>query len=149
MSYLSITHPRRYFLKSIIRLEDGIEKHSKDHRYFIEIEVIDKASGKKGRIADYVVEDHVDKKLCYPTETSWNPDVTIYVIVTAKDQGNWLRHFVDNMVDIQEQINDENIHTIIVDFGSEDVDINSYLQHSRLKNYKGIIMRVKCQYRYT
>ena len=114
-----------------------MKRYTQNHRYFIEIEVVDKVSGEKGRIAEHVAENHVDKTLCYPTETSWNPDVTVYVIITVKNQGIWIRHFVDNMVDIQEQTKDENIHPIIVDFESEDVDIDSYLQHSRLKHHTG------------
>ena len=137
---LVTAYSRKYSLESVIRLEEVQELHSQNHQYYIEIEVVDRLSSKKGRIAEHVVENSVDGKFCYPADNTWNPDVTVYVIITVKNQGIWLRHFVDNVIDIQEQTNDHNIHPIIVDFCSRDIDTESYLQHTSLKHYTGKVI---------
>lgn len=56
---------------------------------------------------------------------------------TGMNQGVWVRHFIDNIVDIQDATDDQNIHPIIVDFGSRDSDTDTYLKGSRLKHCSG------------
>ena len=122
---------------SVIRAEDVLEKHTKDQRFFIELEVFDNADNKTWRVAEHVVQKSSSSKLCYLASSPWQHDVTVYVIVTVKNQGVWIRHFIDNIVDIQDATNDQNIHPIIVDFGSRDSDIDTYLKRSHLKHYSG------------
>ena len=128
---------RRYSLKSVIRLENVYEKHTKDQSYFIELEVFDNKDNKTWRVAEHVVEKSISRKLCYLSESPWQPDVTVYVIITVKNQGVWIRHFIDNILDIQDATGDHNIHPIIVDFGSKDSNTDTYLKRSRLKHYSG------------
>ena len=121
----------------MIRLEDVLEKHTKDQRYFIELEILDKTDNKTWRIAENVVQKYMSGDLCYLTQSPWQSDVTVYVIITVKNQGVWVRHFIDNIVDIQDATDDQHIHPIIVDFGSRDSDTDTYLKRSRLKHYSG------------
>ena len=132
-------------MRSILKVEEFKTKTPPTLQYFVDIEVFDKSNGEVARIAEPVWENCIDKNLCYPAETSWNPDVMIYVIVTVKNQGIWLRHFIDTMVYLQEQTNDSNIHPVIVDFGSKDVGFNDteiYLERSPLKQYTGNQIRL-------
>ena len=118
-------------------MEGVLEKHTKDQRYFIELEVLDKTANKTWRVAENLVEKSTSGALCYLADSPWKPDVTVYPIITVKNQGVWLRHFIDNIVDIQDATDDQNIHPIIVDFGSRDSDTDTYLKRSRLKHYSG------------
>jgi hypothetical protein len=121
----------------VIRVEDVLEKHTTDQRYFIELEVLDKNANKTWRVTETVVEKSTSGTLCYLAESPRQADVTVYPIITVKNQGVWLRHFIDNIVNIQDATSDENIHPVIVDFGSRDSDTDTYLKRSRLKHYSG------------
>ena len=127
---------------SVIRLESVNEKQTNDHRYFIELEIFDNVDNQTWRVAEHVVQKSGSRDLCYPTPSPWQPDVTVYVIVTVKNQGVWIRHFIDNIVDIQEATNDQNIHPIIVDFGSRDSDTDTYLKRTHLKHYSGEFFKI-------
>ena len=127
---------------SVIRLESVHEKQTNDHRYFIELEIFDNVDNQTWRIAEHVVQKSGSRDLCYLTPSPGQPDVTVYVIVTVKNQGVWIRHFIDNIVDIQDATNDQNIHPIIVDFGSRDSDTDTYLKRTHLKHYSGEFFKI-------
>ena len=122
----------------MIRVENAHNGKTGDHSYFLELIVTRNET--KWRIIDHVVLSSAEGKLCRPVVNFWNPDVTIYVIITAKNQGIWLRHFIDNMVDIKQQTKDNNIHPIIVDFASEDIDIDKYLKNSNVNHFTGTLI---------
>ena len=139
-SYLECVYSRKYVLKSIIRVEEVMQRNTNIRRYFVDIEVADRKTNKTARIAEHILENPVDNTFCSPERNSWNPDAMIYVLLTVKNQGIWVRHFIDTIENIQEQTKDYNIHPIIVDFGSKDFPVNdteTYLQHSKLKQYSG------------
>ena len=143
--YSNFIRFREYSLTSIIKVEEFAAKFNASMtQFFLDIEVINTKTGQVARIAEHVWENLGDKTLCKPGESSWDPDVMVYVIVTVKNQGFWLRHFIDTLVYIQEQTDDSNIHPIIVDFGSQDVGFNDteiYLERCPLKHYTGNLQK--------
>ena len=133
-------YSRKYVLKSVIRVEEVMQRKTNIRRYFVDIEVADRKTTKTERMAEHVLENPKDNRLCTPERNSWNPDAMVYVVVTVKNQGIWVRHFIDTIEDIQEQTKDYNIHLIIVDFGSKDFPVNYieiFLRQSKLKHYSG------------
>ena len=73
--------------------------------------------------------------MCYPQGMQWNKTADVYLILTAKNLGRWVHHFIKNMEKIAQETNDEHLHVIIYDFDSGDIDIKHAFQRTILKNY--------------
>ena len=59
----------------------------------------------------------------------------MYLILTAKNLGRWVHHFIKNVEDVVQQTKDDHLHVVIFDFDSPDIDLKQVLQGSTLKNY--------------
>ena len=75
------------------------------------------------------------KKLCYPKNFQWNATVPVYLVVTAKNLGRWLHHFIKSVERIFTETNDTNLHVIIYDYNSSDINLEEVLKQSSLINY--------------
>ncbi|KAL9958915.1 hypothetical protein ACROYT_G035992 [Oculina patagonica] len=75
------------------------------------------------------------KELCYPENFQWNITVNVYLIVTAKNLGRWVHHFIKNVEKIVNETNDPNLHVIIYDYNSPDINLEKILKESSLTNY--------------
>ena len=127
--------PRRYTLHSITRVEKK-EDQQKGARYFIEVIITHLLSGKKYNLAEYVFQPKGNNvSMCYPQGMQWNKTTDVYLILTAKNLGRWVHHFIKNMEKIVQETNDEHLHVIIYDFDSGDIDIKRAFQRTILKNY--------------
>ena len=130
-----ISFPRKYSLQSITRVEKK-EDQQQGTRYFIEVIITDLLSGKKYNLAEYVFQPKGNNlPMCYPQGMQWNKTADVYLILTAKNLGRWVHHFIKNMEKIVQETNDEHLHVIIYDFDSGDIDIKDALQRTILKNY--------------
>ena len=86
-------------------------------------------------LAEYVFEPK-DKTepLCYPRGLQWNRTADVYLILTAKNLGRWVHHFIKNVEEIVQETKDEHLHVLIFDFDSPDIDLEQALKRSTL-NY--------------
>ncbi|XP_074634408.1 beta-1,4-N-acetylgalactosaminyltransferase 3-like [Acropora palmata] len=135
MDSLKKSYFERYRLHSITRVEKK-EDQEKGARYFIEAIVKDLVSGKKYNLAEYVFQPKGNNlPMCYPQGMQWNKTADVYLILTAKNLGRWVHHFIKNMEKIVQETNDEHLHVIIYDFDSGDIDIKDAFQRTILKNY--------------
>ncbi|KAK2569174.1 Beta-1 [Acropora cervicornis] len=126
---------KRQSLQSITRVEKK-EDQQQGTRYFIEVIITDLLSGKKYNLAEYVFQPKGNNlPMCYPQGMQWNKTTDVYLILTAKNLGRWVHHFIKNMEKIVQETNDEHLHVIIYDFDSGDIDIKRAFQRSILKNY--------------
>ena len=53
----------------------------------------------------------------------WHRNATIYFILPVKNQGKWVHHFASQLANMSSQTSDFGFHVIIVDFDSDDIDI--------------------------
>ena len=60
---------------------------------------------------------------CYPRGYIIKTDVTVNVIVVAKRQTRWLRHFLANMEEIYVKTKDKHINVIIAKYGNDDEEL--------------------------
>ncbi|XP_067044543.1 uncharacterized protein [Acropora muricata] len=135
MDSLEKSYFGRYSLQSITRVEKK-EDQQQGTRYFIEVIITDLLSGKKYNLAEYVFQPKGNNlPMCYPQGMQWNKTTDVYLILTAKNLGRWVHHFIKNMEKIVQETNDEHLHVIIYDFDSGDIDIKRAFQRSILKNY--------------
>ena len=64
-----------------------------------------------------------ENELCVPEGYEWKINVDIFLILPVKNQGGWLHFFLKEMVRLYRATQDEHFFVIIIDFGSEDVDV--------------------------
>ncbi|KAJ7380352.1 hypothetical protein OS493_008804 [Desmophyllum pertusum] len=105
------------------------------NRYLIEVELLDLTNNRKVLLSEYVFMPNGTKKLCYPKDFQWNRTVNVYLIVTAKNLGRWVHHFIKNVERILNETNDPNLHVIIYDYNCSDINLEKVLKESSLTNY--------------
>ena len=126
---------RKYRLQYIKRVEKK-EDQQKGGRYFLELVVKDLSNGANYILAEYVFQPNgKNSTLCYPRGFQWNRTADVYLILTAKNLGRWVHHFIKNVEKIAQETNDEHLHAVVYDFDSPDIDLKQAFERSALKNY--------------
>ena len=120
---------------SIKRVEKK-EDPFKGNRYFLELVVKDLTDATTYILAEYVFQPREENShLCYPKGLQWNRTADVYLILTAKNLGRWVHHFIKNVEKIVQETKDEQLHVVIYDFDSPDIDLKQAFQRSTLKNF--------------
>ena len=126
---------RKYKLESIVRVEKK-EDPQKGSRYFLELQVGDLQTGSSHILAEYVYRPlEANPTLCYPKGMQWNRTADVYLIVTSKNLGRWVHHFIKNVEQIVLETKDPHLHVVIFDFESPDIDLKEAFKQSSLTNY--------------
>ncbi|XP_022782358.1 beta-1,4-N-acetylgalactosaminyltransferase 3-like [Stylophora pistillata] len=132
-------YPRKYELLSVRRVEKK-EDLLKGDRYLIEVVVKYLPNGASYILAEYVFQPkNLSGPLCYASGLQWDRTADVYLILTAKNLGRWVHHFIKNVEQIIKETKDEHLHVVIFDFGSPDIDLEQALKKSSLKNYHFIV----------
>uniref|UniRef100_A0A8C3KZ03 Hexosyltransferase n=1 Tax=Chrysolophus pictus TaxID=9089 RepID=A0A8C3KZ03_CHRPC len=74
--------------------------------------------------------------LCRPLQLSWKQDIMVHFVVPVKNQARWVQQFISDMVSLYDITKDANFNVILVDFDSDDMDIEKALQDARLPRYQ-------------
>uniref|UniRef100_A0A8C0IPG0 Beta-1,4-N-acetylgalactosaminyltransferase n=1 Tax=Chelonoidis abingdonii TaxID=106734 RepID=A0A8C0IPG0_CHEAB len=74
--------------------------------------------------------------LCRPLRLSWRQDVMVHFVVPVKNQARWVQQFIADMASLYWNTKDANFNVILVDFESEDMDVEKALQEARLPRYQ-------------
>lgn len=123
------------------------------NRFFLELVLFEVKTKELQRLSEYVYQMKDSKTLCRPKGLVWSPTVKINAIVTAKNQGPWIVHYIQDMARVIHATNDDNVHFVISDYGNNGVDIeNEFKRYVNVQNYgfgrpmeisKGIPLGVK------
>ncbi|NXC64020.1 B4GN4 acetylgalactosaminyltransferase, partial [Aleadryas rufinucha] len=70
--------------------------------------------------------------LCRPLRLSWRQDVMVHFVVPVKNQARWVQQFISDMAGLYGATRDANFNVILVDFDSEDMDVEKALRDARL-----------------
>uniref|UniRef100_A0A8B9J7R6 Hexosyltransferase n=1 Tax=Astyanax mexicanus TaxID=7994 RepID=A0A8B9J7R6_ASTMX len=73
--------------------------------------------------------------LCQPVMLQWKRDVMVHFVVPVKNQARWVQQFISDMELLHHETKDENFNIIIVDFQSDDMDIEQALRQSSVPRY--------------
>lgn len=139
LSELVLCLLRKYELLSVRRVEKK-EDLLKGDRYLIEVVVKYLPNGASYILAEYVFQPkNLSGPLCYASGLQWDRTADVYLILTAKNLGRWVHHFIKNVEQIIKETKDEHLHVVIFDFGSPDIDLEQALKKSSLKNYHFIV----------
>lgn len=67
---------------------------------------------------------------------SWNPcgepEVCFCLCLAVKNQARWVQQFISDMAHLYEATKDANFNVILVDFDSDDMDVEKALQDAHL-----------------
>ena len=92
-------------------------------RYLFELVFRDRARNNIVRISDFAYKFHNSSNFCKPGGITWQRKVTVNVILTVKNQGTWAQYFINEMSQIYDETRDDYVNIIVVDYGSEGIDI--------------------------
>lgn len=74
--------------------------------------------------------------LCQPVMLQWRRDVMVHFVVPVKNQARWVQQFISDMENLHRQTKDDNFSIIIVDFESDDMDVEQALRESSVPRYE-------------
>ncbi|NXF49983.1 B4GN4 acetylgalactosaminyltransferase, partial [Oceanites oceanicus] len=74
--------------------------------------------------------------LCRPLRLSWKQDVMVHFVVPVKNQARWVQQFISDMARLYGATKDANFNIILVDFDSDDMDVEKALRDARLPRYQ-------------
>ncbi|NXY79173.1 B4GN4 acetylgalactosaminyltransferase, partial [Glareola pratincola] len=74
--------------------------------------------------------------LCRPLRLSWKQDVMVHFVVPVKNQARWVQQFISDMARLYRATKDANFNVILVDFDSDDMDVEKALRDARLPRYQ-------------
>ena len=99
-SELLLCFLRTYELLSVRRVEKKGDPLKGD-RYLLELVVKYLPNGANYILAEYVFQPKdLSGPLCYPSGLQWDRTADVYLILTAKNLGRWVHHFIKNVEQI-------------------------------------------------
>ncbi|KAG8438134.1 hypothetical protein GDO86_008720 [Hymenochirus boettgeri] len=150
-----------YTLLRIINVEKRRDS-ARGNRYFIELELQERS--RKVRLAEYVylllhrgaggdseespptdtsetsptpqLPLYSKPVLCQPIGLSWNSQTTVHFVVPVKNQARWVQQLISDLEFLYTKTNDEKFNLILVDYDSEDMDVEKALRDSKLPSYQ-------------
>lgn len=136
---LKRVYPRKYQLKYIKQVERK-QDPLRGYRYFLELVLEDVISNSTYILAEYMFQ-HLGRNipLCYPRGFQWNRTADVYLIITAKNLGRWVQHFIKNVENIIQETKDDHLHVVVYDFDSRDINLTEVFEKSTIKNYHFLI----------
>ncbi|XP_065670344.1 beta-1,4-N-acetylgalactosaminyltransferase 3 isoform X3 [Hydra vulgaris] len=134
MVALSIKFPNRFKLHTIVNIENAHDVYG--DRYLIELALEDFHESKISRLSVYVFRSFNSNELCYPEDYQWNNNAMVHLILTVKNQGAWVQHYIESLSNLYSKTKDERFNLIIVDFESYEVNVTELLAKSILPHWQ-------------
>uniref|UniRef100_A0A8C4ECT1 Beta-1,4-N-acetylgalactosaminyltransferase n=1 Tax=Dicentrarchus labrax TaxID=13489 RepID=A0A8C4ECT1_DICLA len=149
---------RIYTLLRIINVEKRRDS-ARGNRYLVELELMERGRSVV-RLSEYIYlllhrsrqgEESLENTdsapasapasapsplLCQPVMLQWRKDVMVHFVVPVKNQARWVQQFISDMENLHRQTKDDNFSIIIVDFESEDMDVEQALRESGVPRYE-------------
>lgn len=123
---------RKYSLEKVVRAEQTVDKEKGD-RFLLELQLALRARTNTSlRLSKYVFMKKGSNELCFPEGYQWRRNANIYFILPVKNQGGWVRHFITEVTRLYNQTRDEHFFVIIIDFNSDDVNVEGMLNSSSI-----------------
>uniref|UniRef100_A0A667WS94 Beta-1,4-N-acetylgalactosaminyltransferase n=1 Tax=Myripristis murdjan TaxID=586833 RepID=A0A667WS94_9TELE len=136
-----------YTLLRIINVEKRRDS-ARGNRYLVELELMERGRSvvrlseyiylllHRSRLGEESLENTDSPLLCQPVMLQWRRDVMVHFVVPVKNQARWVQQFISDMENLHRQTKDDNFSIIIVDFESEDMDVEQALRESTVPRYE-------------
>lgn len=160
MERLNARHGGRYALLRIVNVEKRRDS-ARGSRFLLELELQERGGGRL-RLSEYVflrlpgartggadgdgespepapaasARPDGRPELCRPLRLAWRQDVMVHFIVPVKNQARWVAQFLTDMAALHAHTGDSHFSVILVDFESEDMDVEQALRRARLPRYQ-------------
>ncbi|XP_020037744.1 N-acetyl-beta-glucosaminyl-glycoprotein 4-beta-N-acetylgalactosaminyltransferase 1 isoform X2 [Castor canadensis] len=158
MERLNARHGGRFALLRIVNVEKRRDS-ARGSRFLLELELQERGGGRL-RLSEYVflrlpgahvgdtdgespepppaasVRPDGRPELCRPLRLAWRQDVMVHFIVPVKNQARWVAQFLADMAALHAHTGDSHFSIILVDFESEDMDVEQALRVARLPRYQ-------------
>uniref|UniRef100_A0A8C1B7U6 Beta-1,4-N-acetylgalactosaminyltransferase n=1 Tax=Cyprinus carpio carpio TaxID=630221 RepID=A0A8C1B7U6_CYPCA len=132
-----------YTLLRIINVEKRRDS-ARGNRYLIELELMERGR-KVVRLSEYIYmllhrgrwgTVYAKPLLCQPVMLQWKKNVMVHFVIPVKNQARWVQQFISDMEFLHRETKDNNFNIIIVDFQSEDMDVEQALRESSVPRYE-------------
>ncbi|XP_042760914.1 N-acetyl-beta-glucosaminyl-glycoprotein 4-beta-N-acetylgalactosaminyltransferase 1 isoform X1 [Panthera onca] len=160
MERLNARHGGRYALLRIVNVEKRRDS-ARGSRFLLELELQERGGGRL-RLSEYVflrlpgahaggadadgespepapaapTRPDGRPELCRPLRLAWRQDVMVHFIVPVKNQARWVARFLADMAALHARTGDSHFSITLVDFESEDMDVEQALRSARLPRYQ-------------
>uniref|UniRef100_A0A673TFH7 Beta-1,4-N-acetylgalactosaminyltransferase n=1 Tax=Suricata suricatta TaxID=37032 RepID=A0A673TFH7_SURSU len=160
MEHLNARHGGRFALLRIVNVEKRRDS-ARGSRFLLELELQERGAGRR-RLSEYVflrlpgahagdadadgespepapassMRPDGRPELCRPLRLAWRQDVMVHFIVPVKNQARWVAQFLADMAALHARTGDSHFSVILVDFESEDMDVERALHSARLPRYQ-------------
>ncbi|KAM6157829.1 N-acetyl-beta-glucosaminyl-glycoprotein 4-beta-N-acetylgalactosaminyltransferase 1 [Rhynchocyon petersi] len=162
MERLNARHGGRFALLRIVNVEKRRDS-ARGSRFLLELELQERGGGHL-RLSEYVflrlpgartgdadvdgdtesptpapaASAHPDgrSELCRPLHLAWRQDVMVHFIVPVKNQARWVVQFLADMAALHAHTRDSQFNIVLVDFESEDMDVEQALHLAQLPRYQ-------------
>ena len=96
-------------------------------RFLLEFLVKVSGQDKPALISEFVFLPKDSENLCYPKGLQWNRQAKVALVISAKDQGRWLAHFLNNLQEMYAVTKDENVEVVLFNYESSNIDLEKEL----------------------
>uniref|UniRef100_G3QMJ2 Beta-1,4-N-acetylgalactosaminyltransferase n=1 Tax=Gorilla gorilla gorilla TaxID=9595 RepID=G3QMJ2_GORGO len=158
MERLNARHGGRFALLRIVNVEKRRDS-ARGSRFLLELELQERGGGRL-RLSEYVflrlpgarvgdadgespepapaasVRPDGRPELCRPLRLAWRQDVMVHFIVPVKNQARWVAQFLADMASLHARTGDSRFSVVLVDFESEDMDVERALRAAHLPRYQ-------------
>ncbi|KAL1789126.1 N-acetyl-beta-glucosaminyl-glycoprotein 4-beta-N-acetylgalactosaminyltransferase 1 [Sigmodon hispidus] len=158
MERLNARYGGRFSLLRIVNVEKRRDS-ARGSRFLLELELQERGSGRQ-RLSEYVflrlpgarfgdedgespepppaasIRPDGRPELCRPLHLAWRQDVMVHFIVPVKNQARWVVQFLADMTALHVHTGDSHFNIILVDFESEDMDVERALRAAQLPRYQ-------------
>ncbi|XP_004638086.1 N-acetyl-beta-glucosaminyl-glycoprotein 4-beta-N-acetylgalactosaminyltransferase 1 [Octodon degus] len=158
MERLNAHHGGRFALLRIVNVEKRRDS-ARGSRFLLELELQERGGGRL-RLSEFVflrlrgahtggeegespepppassTRPDGRPELCRPLRLAWRQDVTVHFIVPVKNQARWVVQFLADMASLHAHTGDSHFSVVLVDFESEDMDVERALSQARLPRYQ-------------
>ena len=86
-------------------------------------------------LSEHVFRPKDTDSLCYPKEFQWKRNAKVALVITFRNQGRWMLHFLNNLEEIYTITGDENVQLVIFDYNSSDINLKHELALRKLPPY--------------
>ena len=121
--FIFVVVSRRYHIQRIINIEQNSDP-KKGNRFLLELQLGLHGSNCSFRLSEYVYIPIGKNEICFLEGMEWQRNATVYFILPVKNQGKWIHHFASQLTNMSIETGDFNFHVVMIDFESQDIDID-------------------------